>query len=95
MAIMTVTEARASLPELLTRVEAGDEIPITRHGRPAAVLVRPDVLRPRAEVVIEEAALLHRALTAGAEGELPALSGVTPERADEIVREIRAGRESR
>jgi prevent-host-death family protein len=48
MTIMTVSEARAALPELLTRVEEGEEVTITRHGRAVAVLVRPDVRRARA-----------------------------------------------
>lgn len=95
MAIMTVTQARAALPDLLTRVEAGEEITITRHGRAAAVLVRPDVMRPRARVVIDQAALLHEMLTAAAEEEIPALPGLTPERADELAREIRSDREGR
>jgi prevent-host-death family protein len=62
MATLTVSQARASLPELLTRVEAGEEVTITRHGRPVAVLVRPDTLRSRAEAVIEDAGRLHQLL---------------------------------
>ncbi len=95
MATMSVSEARASLAELLTRVEAGEEVTITRHGRPVAVLVRPDVLRPRAEVVIEEAARLHEMLMAAAGEELPVSPGLTTERAEELVSEIRADRDSR
>ena len=34
MESLTVSEARARLPEILDRVEAGEEITITRHGRP-------------------------------------------------------------
>jgi antitoxin (DNA-binding transcriptional repressor) of toxin-antitoxin stability system len=95
MAIMTVSEARASLPELLTRVEAGEEVTITRHGRPVAVLVRPDVLRSRAAIVIEEAAQLHKELMAAADEELSVEPGLTPEWAEELISEIRAGRDSR
>jgi prevent-host-death family protein len=47
MTSITVSEARAALPELLSRVQDGEEITITRHGRPVAVLVRPDALRSR------------------------------------------------
>jgi antitoxin (DNA-binding transcriptional repressor) of toxin-antitoxin stability system len=43
---VTVSEARAALPRLLDRVEAGEEIEVTRHGRVVAVLVRPDTLPP-------------------------------------------------
>ncbi len=65
MVMMTVPEARAVLPDLLSRVESGEEVTITRHGRPVAVLVRPDALRSR------------RA------------------RAEEVVAEMRAGRDAR
>ena len=44
MAVMTISQARAALPEVLTRVEAGEEITITRHGSPIAVVVRPDIV---------------------------------------------------
>jgi len=47
MTVMTASEAGAALPELLSRVEDGEEVTITRHGRPVAVLVRPDALRSR------------------------------------------------
>ena len=44
MAVMTISEARAALPEVLNRVAEGEEITITRHGRPVAVVVRPDIV---------------------------------------------------
>ena len=47
MVMMNVSEARAALPDLLSRVEGGEEVTITRHGKPVAVLVRPDALRAR------------------------------------------------
>jgi len=40
---MSTSEARAALLELLNRAENGEEVTITRHGRPVAVLVRPGV----------------------------------------------------
>jgi prevent-host-death family protein len=36
---LTATEAKAKILSLLDDVEAGDEIEITRHGRPVARLV--------------------------------------------------------
>jgi antitoxin (DNA-binding transcriptional repressor) of toxin-antitoxin stability system len=56
MAVMTVSEARAALPEVLTRVARGEEITITRYGRPIAVVVRPDVVwsQPGTEVILDE-----------------------------------------
>ncbi len=47
MAVMTVSEARAALPEVLNRVEAGEQVTITRHGRAVAVVVRPDIMWSR------------------------------------------------
>ena len=41
MATMTVSEARAALPEVLDRVAEGEEVTITRHGRAVAVVVHP------------------------------------------------------
>lgn len=44
MAVVTISEARAALPEVLDRVAEGEEVTITRHGRPVAVVMRPDVV---------------------------------------------------
>jgi antitoxin (DNA-binding transcriptional repressor) of toxin-antitoxin stability system len=64
MAVMTVSEARAALPEVLTRVAQGEEITITRYGSPIAVVVRPDIVwsQPRAEVIVDETEGLVRIL---------------------------------
>lgn len=96
MAVMTVSEARAALPEVLNRVEDGEEITITRHGRPVAVIVRPDVMwsRSRAERVFVEADRLHRLIEEAGKAELPA-RGLTREYAEELIAEIRAGRDAR
>jgi prevent-host-death family protein len=50
-------EAKNTLGSLLNRVEAGEEILITRHGRPSAVLSAAP--RPRSEADIARA---HAAL---------------------------------
>ena len=36
MASITLEEAQKTLPELLTRLQAGEAITITNHGRPLA-----------------------------------------------------------
>lgn len=48
-------EAKTHLPKLLERVEAGETITITRHGRPIAVLTALPraAARPAAEVIAE------------------------------------------
>jgi antitoxin (DNA-binding transcriptional repressor) of toxin-antitoxin stability system len=64
MAVMTASEARAALPEVLTRVAQGEEITITRYGRPIAVVVRPDVIwsQPGTDVNMEDTEGLVRIL---------------------------------
>jgi plasmid stability protein len=64
MAVMTLSEARAALPEVVNRVAQGEEITITRYGRPMAVVVRPDVVwsRPGVEVVLDQTDWLITAL---------------------------------
>ena len=92
---MTVSEARAALPALLDRVSNGDEITITRHGRPVAVLVRPDRLRARrAHEALAAAAKVHELLERGAR--TPLGDGqLTVEQADEFVADVYRGRSER
>ena len=61
---MTVSEARAALPEVLTRVALGEEITITRYGSPVAVVVRPDIIwsQPGTEAAMDETEGLVRIL---------------------------------
>jgi hypothetical protein len=69
---------------------------ITRHGRTIAVVVRLDVLRPRRATNALAAAEHIRELLAGAAAAaLPTSPGLTAERAEELIKEIRTGRESR
>jgi antitoxin (DNA-binding transcriptional repressor) of toxin-antitoxin stability system/predicted nucleic acid-binding protein len=79
------------LPDVLTRVERGEQIVITRHGRPVAVVIRPDALRTRkAESIIGEAERVHDLLAAARSAPLPTSEGLLPERAEALVRAIRA-----
>jgi antitoxin (DNA-binding transcriptional repressor) of toxin-antitoxin stability system len=91
MGTMTVSEARAALPEVLDRVADGEEVTITRHGRPVAVMVRPDVLwSRRSRAALDEAERIGALLTEAAEG-----PGLTAQRAEELIAGIRAGRDAR
>lgn len=93
---MSVTEARAGLPEVLDRVAGGDEVTITRHGRPVAVVVRPDALRVRrAEAALAVAFSLRTELEAAARRPLPPQGSIDPARAEELIAEVRAGRDGR
>jgi antitoxin (DNA-binding transcriptional repressor) of toxin-antitoxin stability system len=94
MGTMTVSEARAALPEVLDRVAEGEEVTITRHGRPVAVVVRPDVLwSRRSRAVLDDAERIHALITEAEAAELPAGPGLTSQRAEELIAEIRAGRD--
>jgi antitoxin (DNA-binding transcriptional repressor) of toxin-antitoxin stability system len=95
MVMMSVSEARAALPELLSRVEGGEEVTITRHGQAVAVLVRPDALRSRrARAALDGAERIHQ-LLAEAASVTPAGAGLAEARAEELIAEIRAGRDAR
>ena len=93
VATMTSSEARAALPTLLDRVAAGEEVTITRHGQPVAVLVRPDSLRSRrADAALASAEKLRTLLAAGRHISVIA-GGVTDARAEELIAEVDAGRD--
>ena len=95
MSTLSASEARATLPRLLDRVAAGDEVTITRHGQPVAVLVRPDALRARrAGAAMDAATRIRDALTAGRAARVPSTAGgVSEARAEELIADVRAGRE--
>lgn len=46
-------EAKTNLSRLLEKVEGGERITLTRHGRPVAMLVPVEEKRPPEEVVRE------------------------------------------
>jgi prevent-host-death family protein len=93
---MTVSEARAALPEIVERVIAGEEITLTRHGQPVAVLVRPDKLRVRrADDAFAAAASVREVLDQGRRAPLPSRPTLSEERADALVADVRAARARR
>ncbi|MEO6121799.1 MAG: type II toxin-antitoxin system prevent-host-death family antitoxin [Acidimicrobiales bacterium] len=93
---MTATEARAGLPELLDRVLAGEEVTITRHGQPVAVVVRPDALRSRrAARALTVAARVHDGLVAARRSPLAPAGTLSEARAEELIADVRGGRQSR
>lgn len=88
---ITVSEARASLPEVLDRVGSGEEVTITRHGAPAAVMVRPDALRVRrAESAFAGANEIAALLETGRS--TPLSRPLSADRAETLVAEVRKGR---
>ena len=90
---ISVSEARSTLPDVIARVVDGEEITLTRHGVPVAVVVRPDVLRARRATPAMSAAGRVRTLVDGARLlPLAMQPAISAERADELVAEVRRGR---
>lgn len=54
MVTVTLSDAEARLSELLDRVEAGEEVMVTRHGRPVARIV--SAARPNKPIKLDELA---------------------------------------
>lgn len=96
MKTISATDARASLPELLDRVGEGDEITITRHGVPVAVVVRPDALRARrATEVFEEADSLRARLDRARHMPVDEAPTLDASAMKEHLSELRASRRAR
>lgn len=93
MSVISASDARRTLPEQLDRVEKGERVSITRHGRVVAVLVSPEVIAHR-PAVAKQADLLAERLHAARKNPL-AEPSIEPARADELIAAVdddRAGR---
>lgn len=96
MSTVSVSEARAALPEILDRVIAGEEVTITRHGREVAVVVRPDAIRVRrADQALADAERLRDLLARGRSIRLTDAPALSVERAEELLAEVASGRSKR
>ena len=96
MSTVSVSQARATLPELLDRVSAGEEVTITRHGVAVAVVMRPDAVRSRrADRALADAEHLRQLVERGRAASLVEAPSITAERAERLVGEVRAGRRAR
>ncbi|PWJ24620.1 prevent-host-death family protein [Branchiibius hedensis] len=90
---VSATVARQTLPAQLDRVEAGEQVEITRHGKVVAVLVSPDQVRiRRTSKVWERADEIGRQLEEARNRPLDEVGLLGAERAEELVREVYAGR---
>ena len=93
---MTVSQARAALPEILARVLAGEEVTITRHGKAVALVVRPDSVRVRrADQTLADAERLRDLLERARKTRLDEAPGVSTERAEQLVADIAQSRAAR
>jgi antitoxin (DNA-binding transcriptional repressor) of toxin-antitoxin stability system len=96
MSRVSVSQARATLPELLDRVSAGEEVTITRHGVAVAVVMRPDAVRSRrADRALADAEHLRQLVEQGRTASLADAPSITAKRAEHLVDEVRAGRRDR
>jgi prevent-host-death family protein len=96
MTSIAASQARATFPEILDRVLAGEEITITRHGQPVAVVVRPDSIRMRrADRALGDAERLRELVRRGASSDLATAPVLSAQRADELIADVRASRAAR
>ncbi len=96
MVTMTVTEARAALPDVVDRVLAGEEITLTRHGVAVAVVVRPDVLGVRrADVLIGLSLDVKNVIEQGRRTAMSSKPTLTVAQAESLVAEVKASRAQR
>ena len=95
MSRISVSTARQTLREQLDRVEAGEEVSITRHGRVVAVLVRPDVLKARRASKVWDEAERIAGLLDSTRSEPMQRPVISPERAEELVDAVRDARSGR
>lgn len=92
---LSISEARAQLPDVVNRVIAGEEITLTRHGQAVVVMLRPDAVRTRsaaAQALVERSKEIGRMIDDARGRPLPPPAG-SAEWAEEFVREIRADRD--
>lgn len=95
MAKIGVTELRANLRDVLDRVKRGEEVIVTQNDEAVAAMVHPSKLRLRIRTQNTEAAdalleqLRQAARTRSDRGE-----GLTPERAEARIAELRSERDS-
>jgi prevent-host-death family protein len=95
MSTISASAARQTLPAQLDRVEAGEEVAITRHGRVIAVLVSPSTLKARRAPEAWNEADHIGALLERARRESLHPSTLSADRAEELVKAVRADRAER
>lgn len=93
---ITVSKARAALPQILQRVLAGEEVTITRHGEPVAVVVRPDTLRARrASEIMSDSDRVRDLIANSRQTTLSLRPTLSEQRADELLADVQAARSRR
>lgn len=96
MSDMPVSKARAALPLILQRVLAGEEVTLTRHGEPVAVIVRPDTLRARrASERLRDAERVRDLIASGRQTRLGPRPTISRRQADALLADVQAARSKR
>ncbi len=96
MTAVSVSEARATLPDIVDRVQAGEEVTLTRHGVPVAVLVNPATLRTRrTTTTFQLATELGRLMDEARRQPLATTTSVDTDTAERWVAELYAARKGR
>lgn len=90
MISVSLTEARARLPELLTKAAEGEEIHILRHGTSVAVLVAHDRwVKTQQHDVLIQARELRKRIEAARGKPWPPEPGGDPAFYEQMLRELR------
>lgn len=96
MSTVSVSAARTELSRLIDAVERGEEITLTRHGKPVATLVRPHGQHdPKLDKLYAGVDEIERLFHEARRRPLGSGPGLPPGRADELVAQIRADRDAR
>ncbi len=91
-----VTQARAELPRILEMIEDGDEVTLTRHGQPVAVIVRPDTLRTRRTADVDAVSdNVSEMLRAGSSQPLHDSPMLSPKDGKRLLQEVASSRSGR
>lgn len=92
MSAVSVSLARRTLAAQLDRVEAGEEVEITRYGRVVTVLVHPNVLKVRRTSSVWSAADRIGDMLERAKNEPLKPPSLSEQYADELIESARADR---
>ena len=94
MATISVSELRSKMKDVVERVKCEEEIEITQNGEVVAVMLHPSRLRQRVRTPSTVAAdKLLRDFMEMQRNPPDFGEGISPERAEEMVRDIRAERD--
>jgi antitoxin (DNA-binding transcriptional repressor) of toxin-antitoxin stability system len=98
MTRLNITHVRTHLREVIEQVQAGEDIEIVQNGVSVAVITHPQRLRPRVVTLNtikaqELAAQMAEARARLQAGEPLSPEGLSPERAEEYLQELRWHRE--